>query len=97
MANWYYKSRSLRLEQQMAKGKVIRKNNGPRERHYTWTGGEFPRPDTSAVTFTKGVTVDFQGDKLVVRVDDVTKWRLVHEAAARSVAIAVGGADIERA
>ncbi|HJP81812.1 MAG TPA: hypothetical protein VJ841_05440 [Candidatus Saccharimonadales bacterium] len=80
----------------MPNGKVIRKNKGPNERHYTWSGGTFPRPDTSALTFTNGVTVEVHDDKLIVRVDDVNKWRLVHEAAVRAVAIAAGGTGIKR-
>ena len=78
-------------------GKIKSKSVRVIERHYTWTGGVFPNvPNTSALITVNGVTVRCEDDKLVVIVDSYDKWRLVHDAAARAVAIAVGGADIER-
>jgi hypothetical protein len=81
----------------MAKTRVVQKENGALERSYTWTGGAFPRPDTSALTAVEGVTVRYEGgNKLVVTVDNVRKWGRVNRNAARAVAIAAGGTDIER-
>ena len=72
--------------------KVVSKTKSARERHYTWTGGAFPEPDTSALTFYAGVTTQYVGgDTLVVKVNDVQLWRRVHDRAMQAVVFAVGG------
>lgn len=77
--------------------KVVSKPKGPREKHYTWTGGSFPKPDTSAIEFYNGVETEYVGgNTLIVRVNDVALWPRVHERAAYAVARAAGGTDIQK-
>lgn len=72
--------------------KVKSQTKNSRERHYTWTGGKFPKPDTSAIDFYTGATTEYVGgDTRIVRVNDVQLWRQVHDRAMEAVVFAVGG------